>query len=729
MLLLLNFTFHKMSEKSANITLQVEGMDCTSCALGITKNLQKKGMENVYVNFATGEASFVLNDKNKLQSIIQSINDLGYKVVDSKYREENEGKLSPVEKRFYFTLPFSIVLFFGHMLLSHDFILNQPIAQLLICLPVFSIGIMQFGKSAWGSLKSGVPNMDVLVFIGSASAFIYSIIGMYLYNGSHEVHNYLFFETTATIITLVLLGNVFEHRSVRQTTTAIKELSAIQVNKAKMISLQMGKEVITEVDYKNIHVGALLQVNTGDKIPVDGEIYSGDASIDESMLTGESLPVEKTIGSKVIGGTIVLSGNIRMRAETVGDETLLAKIIELVKKAQQAKPNIQKLGDKISAIFVPVVLGISVITFFINYFFVDFALGTNPLQEALMRSIAVLVISCPCAMGLATPTAVMVGIGRAAKKGILIKGGSTLEEFAKIKNIVFDKTGTLTTGDFTIKNINLTDGINEIEVKEVLYTLEQHSSHPIAKSIVTALKGLTVNKKYLNISEDKGVGITAADEQNNTYKIGSYKIAAHLTLNDTHSIYVLKNDQLIATVDLEDTMKTNVTETIADFQKQGIQSIMVSGDNRKKCEVFAKKSGITNVYSEQLPSQKLEIIEQLTKEAPTAMVGDGVNDAPALAKATVGISLSNATQVAIQSAQIILLKNNDLSMLTEAHLISKHTLKTIKQNLFWAFFYNIIAIPVAAFGLLSPTLGALTMAFSDVIVIGNSIRLKTKKLV
>ena len=443
-----------MAENATNITLQVEGMDCTTCALGITKNLQKKGLENVYVDFATGEATFLLNDKIKLQSIIKGINDLGYKVVDSKYLEENKGKIATIEKRFYFTLPFTIILFFGHMLLPHDFILNKPYAQLIICVPVFITGIIQFGKSAWGSLKSGVPNMDVLVFTGSASAFIYSIIGMYFYIGTPMVHNYLFFETTASVISLVLLGNVFEQRSVKKTTTAISELIAIQVTKAKMIGLQMGKELITEVEYKNIPVGAILQVNSGDKIPVDGEIFSGDASIDESMITGERLPVEKSISDKVIGGTIVVKGNIRMRAENVGDQTLLAKIIGLVKKAQQDKPEIQKLGDKISAIFVPVVLGIAVLTFFVNYFFLDLTSFTNPLKESIMRSIAVLVISCPCAMGLATPTAVMVGIGRAAKNGILIKGGSTLEEFAKVKNIVFDKTGTLTTGNFKINSIS-----------------------------------------------------------------------------------------------------------------------------------------------------------------------------------------------------------------------------------------------------------------------------------
>lgn len=710
-----------MDEHSQNTILHIEGMDCANCAVGITKVLQKSGMENVHVDFATGEAAFHIKDKNTLKEAIKGIESLGYKVIDSKLIEENNGKLSPIEKRFYFSLPFTIVLFFSHMIFGHDFILNQPLSQLLICLPVFIIGIMQFGKSAYGSVKIGVPNMDVLIFIGSGSAFIYSIIGMYSYD-SHVAYNYLFFETTATIITLVLLGNVLEHRSVKRTTTAIKDLSALSVSTAKIVGLQLGKEVITEINYKDIPVGAILQVNTGDKIPVDGEIISGDASVDEAMITGESIPVEKTIADKVIGGTILLSGNFRMRAEKVGNETTLSKIIELVKKAQQAKPNIQKLGDKISAIFVPVVLGISIITFCISFFVFDVTL-----KDAMMRSIAVLVISCPCAMGLATPTAVMVGIGRAAKRGILIKGGNTLEEFAKIKNIVFDKTGTLTTGEFQLKNIVCYKS-TEQEVKEILFQLEQHSSHPIAKSIAKALQNTASIIKFSNITEEKGLGITARDANNNEYKVGSYIIAKHLTTDDKHNVYVLKNNALIAVLDLADELKSNVKESIASLNAAGINSVLLSGDSKANCNAIAQKIGITSVYSEQSPAQKLVLIEKLNSEQATAMVGDGINDAPALAKASVGISLSNATQVAIQSAQIILLKNNDLSSLVEAHLISKHTLITIKQNLFWAFFYNVVAIPIAAMGFLNPMIGALAMAFSDVIVIGNSIRLKTKRL-
>jgi Cu+-exporting ATPase len=480
--------------------------------------------------------------------------------------------------------------------------------------------------------------------------------------------------------------------------------------------------VISEVAYKDIPVGALLQVNTGDRIPVDGEVYSGEASIDESMLTGESAPVEKTSGDKVVGGTIALSGNFRMRAEKVGNETTLSKIIELVKKAQQSKPEIQKLGDRISAIFVPVVLGIALLTFLTSYFVIHISL-----QDSLMHSISVLVISCPCAMGLATPTAVMAGIGRAAKRGILIKGGSTLEEFAKVRTIVFDKTGTLTTGDFKVKKIHCYHGIPEREVRSLIAELEKYSSHPIAISLVKNIHA-EQSLRLKEITEEKGSGISGKDEQGNAFRIGSYKSVQHLKADPSHSIYLVKNEQVIAAIDLEDEVKENAAEVITALNAGGLSTVMLSGDRKEKCDELASAIKIGKVYCERSPAQKLDIIGELNRQAPTAMVGDGINDAPALAKASVGISMSNATQVAIQSAQIILLKGHDLRTLEEARQISRHTLITIKQNLFWAFCYNIVAIPVAAAGFLNPMAGALFMAFSDVIVIGNSIRLKTKKL-
>lgn len=710
-----------MSDKAENITLNVEGMTCSNCALGVAKNLEQKGLEDVNVNFSTGEASFILHDRSLLPRIIDDINKLGYKVITPEKAEAAHKGMSPIEKKFWFSLIFTIPLFI------HMFVpwapLHDPVIQLALSIPVMVIGFMHFGRSALGSLRSGVPNMDVLIFIGSTAAFVYSLLGTINHFNTPEVHRYLFYETSATIITLVLLGNVMEHRSVRQTTTAIRELDKLQVTKARKVEMHEGHEHFREVDIKEIRTGDVLQVNTGDSIAVDGEIISGEGSINEAMITGESIPVEKSKGDKVIGGTIVVDGNVRIKAEAVGKSTMLSKIIELVKNAQQSKPDIQKLGDKVSAIFVPVVLSIALLTFVVSYLFFNI----NG-QQALMHSIAVLVISCPCAMGLATPTAVMVGIGRAARRGILIKGGNTLEELAKVKNVVFDKTGILTTGEFKIKAINTADGYNMQELVDVLYNLEQNSSHPIAQSIVASLKGKAGSKKFASVIEEKGLGIKAVDTEGNEYQLGSFRIAAHLTLDDMHEVYIIKNGKLAGTIDIKDEIRTNAKETIAALRAKGIRTIMLSGDSKRKCEELAAQLGIDTVYSEQLPSEKLIQVENLVKEAPTAMVGDGINDAPALAKATVGISMSNATQAAIHSAQVVLLNTNDLGKIDETLRMGKHTLITIKQNLFWAFFYNVVAIPIAAVGLLSPMVAALAMAFSDVIVIGNSIRLKAKKL-
>ena len=710
-----------------NITLNIEGMTCAHCAMTITKVLENNGAENPTVNYATGEANFHLHNHNNLPKIITGISKAGYKVVSEEVAHEHEHHhgASEVEKKFLWTLPLTIVLFFSHMIFPHEFILNQPLVQLAICLPVFWVGCFYFGKSAWNSVKVGALNMDVLIIIGSGSAFVYSVIGIFLYGNSHEVHNYLFFETAATIISLVLLGNVIEHRSVKQTTSAIGELSKLQITTAKKVMIHGGKEMIHEVPSKEILVGDILIVNTGDKIPVDGSVISGNISVDESMITGESMLVEKSKSDKVIGGTIAVNGNMRMLTEKIGKETVLSKIIEMVKNAQQAKPQIQKLGDNISNIFVPIVLVVSALTFLICHFAFDISI-----QKSLMNSIAVLVISCPCAMGLATPTAVMVGIGRAAKNGILIKGGSSLEEFAKTKNIVFDKTGTLTTGKFKIKNIQSLNGISKEEIESILFYVEQRSSHPIAKSIVHELK--TKNIQPLNfseINEIKGVGIEAKMNDGNIFKVGSFRIADGMAQEDSHSLYIVKNNSIVGFVDIEDEIKVHAKETISFLSSNNISSVLVSGDKKNRVERLANEIGIKKIYSEQLPEQKLNLIDNFSKKENTAMIGDGINDAPALAKATVGISIGNATQVAIHSSQIILLNEKDLAQLQTAYLISKHTLKTIKQNLFWAFFYNVVAIPIAAAGFLSPMIGALAMAFSDVIVIGNSIRLRTKKLI
>jgi len=693
------------------IKLNIEGMTCANCASGIKKHLERKGLQDVNVNFSTGEASYSNNKTQNKEDVKNIIRKLGYTIKSSENIQEN--KLTQVEKYFYFSLIFTLPLF-SHMFFSEDSFIQNPILQFFLCIPVYTVGVIYFGKSAWNSLKTGIPNMDVLIFIGSTAAFIYSIYGWILFGSTAEGHNYLFFETTATIITLVLLGNVLEHKSVKKTTTAISDLSAIQ----EVIAKRKKHGIIEEISFEDIAVNDILIINTGDKIPADGVIISGSCFIDESMITGESFSINKSENQKVIGGTIVIEGSITIKATEVGDNTILSQIIELVKNAQNNKPNIQKLGDKVSAIFVPVVLIISILTFIISHFYF-----TISIQDALLRAIAVLVISCPCAMGLATPTAVMVGIGRAAKDGILIKGGDTLEKLASIKNIVFDKTGTLTTGRFTISEFNIIKGKKK-EIQNIIYNIEQHSSHPIAKSLCNSFKSNCSQLSLSEINERKGISISAKIDTD-TYTIGSSKIYQS---EINHDLYVLKNSLLIATLDITDELKKNTHKIIKSLHKSNYTTSLLSGDKKEKCENIAYDLSIKNVYSEQLPQDKINQVEELDKINETAMVGDGINDAPALAKATIGISLGNANQIAIQTADVVLLSNDDLKQLPKALSIGKHTLLTIKQNLFWAFAYNFFAIPLAISGLLNPMWGALFMAFSDVIVIGNSIRLRYKKI-
>jgi P-type Cu+ transporter len=594
-------------------------------------------------------------------------------------------------------------------------VLENGWVQFALALPVFIVGFLHFGKTSLGALRNRSTHMDILIFIGSTAAFVYSTIGL-LKNDP----NLYFFETSATIITLVLLGNWFEKRAVKQTTTAIEDLTKLQVEFAKKI---MPSGTVVTIEASEVLPGDWLQVNEGDKIPVDGTVLKGSADVDESMLTGESLPVSRLPDDRVLGGSLVSSGSLTIAATATTRDTTLSQMIELVKSAQINKPDIQRLADKISGVFVPVVLGISILTFFVSVFFFDVAS-----QQAMLNAIAVLVISCPCAMGLATPTAVMVGVGRLAKNGILVKGAQTIEVFAGIKNFVFDKTGTLTSGDFKVKKINYFVE-NQAEIRAIMQKMERHSSHPIAQSLIKELASeqdlpkVTVSK----IQELKGQGVMAIDAEGSELRLGSRRFAGANFKDENAALFFSKNGQPLASIEIEDAVKPDAAALMDYLRSENRTPILLSGDHRAKVQEVATQLGIQRHYAEQLPADKLAIIRQLNAEAPTAMIGDGINDAPALAQATLGISLSNASQVAMQSAQIILL-NGHLDRLAKALAISNATLQTIKQNLFWAFAYNVVAIPVAAMGFLNPTWGALFMAFSDVVVIGNSIRLKGRKL-
>jgi P-type Cu+ transporter len=700
---------------------KVEGMTCANCALTVHKYLEGKGAQNVAVSVINGDVSFDINGVAKPETLVKGVESLGYRVAEGKTASQTKRPfLSTHYQRFWFCLPFTAVLLlhmfpFVHHSTAFSWIMN-PWIQLALTLPVFFVGMRYFGRSAVKSLRNGVPNMNVLITIGAGSAFIYSLIGA-LRNLGPE---YLFFETAATIITLVFLGEHLEHLSVQSTQRALKALVKSQKVMANMIAYDdQHQEHIFPIENTDLKTGDLILINTGEQVPADCKILVGSAAANEALLTGESLPVNKGKKDILIGGSVLESGTVKAQVTAVGNDTVLARIIQMVKQAQGEKPPVQQLADRISAVFVPVVLSIAVITFLVNWFVL------HDFTAALMRSIAVLVIACPCAMGLATPAAIAVGMGRSARNGILFRNAKSLELFRNIRQVVFDKTGTLTTGKFALNKFEVLSG-DEQSFRSIVYSLEKFSAHPLAKSLAALWKDAG-EKRWKEVEEIKGRGMRATDAEGQVYEAGSYSIAKELTADDTHNIYIRKNNELLGWIDLQDELRPEAKSVVHYFKSRGIRTVMLSGDRHAKTKAIADSLGIDEVFAEQTPEQKLETIARLTAEQPTVMVGDGINDAPALAKATVGVSMSEATQLAVQSAQVVLM-NNGLGKLPMALGMGKHTYRTIQQNLFWAFFYNIIAIPVAAFGLLTPTFGALVMGLSDVVLAANSVRLSWKKV-
>ncbi|MBS1756947.1 MAG: cadmium-translocating P-type ATPase [Bacteroidetes bacterium] len=701
------------------IEWQVEGMTCSNCALSVTKYLQKQGMEDVRVNPIDGAVSFFKNEQGFDDAKIkQGIKTLGYTVVDSHLDAIQQAPLlSNNKKRFLFCLPFTLVLMLHmlHRVFPLHWLMNSWV-QLGLCLPVFITGMWFFGRSALQSLQNRMPNMDVLITIGALASFIYSLTGAILHLGDE----YLFFETTASIITLVFMGNYLEDVSIQRTQKAIKSLASSQKVMANMIAFDGDhKENIFPVENTVLKTGDLILIRTGEQVPADCKILWGDCAVNEAVITGESLPVAKQKKDSLIGGSIVEQGQVKAQVTAAGNNTVLAGIVQMVKNAQAEKPPMQKMADKISAMFVPLVIGIAIITFIANFVFFHISPGSS-----LMRAVAVLVISCPCAMGLATPAAIAVGLGRAAKSGILFRNASSLESFKNIARIVFDKTGTLTTGQFTITNFF--SSIHTEEFKKITYSLEKFSNHPIAKAIAKEWK-INEPLKWSKMEEIKGLGMRAEDNEGNVYEAGSYKIVPDGYGDVNHNIFIIKNKTVLGWIDVKDEIRPEAKQVIQWLHAKNIKTILLSGDKKEKCEEVALQLGIDEVIAEQTPAQKLEKISNLNAEAPTAMVGDGINDAPALAKATLGISLSDASQIAMQSADVILM-NHGLKNLPNALGLGSHTYLTIKQNLFWAFIYNIVAIPIAAIGLLSPIVAALAMGFSDVVLAINSVRLFVKKV-
>ena len=619
----------------------------------------------------------------------------------------------------------SIILTAGIFLINWflDFS-GKNLLMLILATPVQFIIGKQFYQATWPALKRFRANMDTLIAMGTSVAYFFSL-AVIIFNKDQHVY----FETAAAIITLIIVGRFLEARAKSQASNAIKKLLELGAKKARVI--RNNQEI--EVEINKVKVGDIILVKPGEKIPVDGEVTEGHSSIDESMVSGESIPIEKSVGDLVIGATVNQNGVLKFKATKVGKDTMLAQIIKMVEEAQGSKAPIQRLADNISAIFVPIVILIAVITFLGWYFF-----SLVGLTISIINAVAVLVIACPCALGLATPTSIMVGSGKGAENGILIKNAESLELAHKITTIVFDKTGTLTKGEPEVVKI-----IGSSEVLKISYSLEKNSEHPLAQAIVkkAEAENLSVEKveKFQSIT---GRGITGIID-NQDYLLGNYDLLKenNIKLTDAEKAEIREAEangqtalmlalrgKYLGTVLVADQIKESSTEAIKRLKDLGIKTIMLTGDNELTAEAVAKQADIDEFYARLMPDKKVEKINSLQKEGQVvAMVGDGINDAPALAQADVGLAIGTGTDVAIESANITLV-HGDLMKVAEAIYLSKKTIVNIKQNLFWAFFYNSVGIPLAAFGVFSPIFAAGAMAFSSISVVLNSLRLKKVKL-
>ena len=704
---------------------KVEGMTCSNCALTIDKYLRNQGLQNVKVNLAGGEIFFDTETRESETVLEKGIESLGYKVIrpgheHSHGHDHSHGSMNRFLRYVLICAPFTLVLMLHMIPGVHQWghFLTNPWWQLAFCLPVYVIGMSFFGRSAWSSIRNGIPNMNVLVAIGATAAFGYSLYGTLTRAGA----GFQYYETAATIITLVFLGNYLEDASIESTQRALNSLARSQKVMANMIAFDEQHEMLVfPVENNQLRSGDLILIKSGEQVPADCKILVGEATVNESIITGESMPITKKQKEILVGGSLLVDGTVQAQVTAAASDSVLANIINLVKQAQAEKPPMQQLADRISAIFVPLVLGITVVTFVVNY------LVLGAFTESLMRSIAVLVIACPCAMGLATPAAIAVGLGRAARSGILFRNARSLESFKDIRQVVFDKTGTLTTGRFEISAYHTSE--QDDYFRKIVYSLEKFSNHPIAVCLAEKWKTKEL-LRWQKIEEIKGKGMIATDREGNVFQAGSYQILPDPGQEPGHLVYVLRNGTLIGWIDLKDEIRPEAPAVIDYLKRNNIKTILLSGDRKEKSELVGSALAIDEIIAEQSPEQKLQKIAALSASMPTAMVGDGINDAPALAKATVGISMSDASQVAVQTADVVLM-NQGLGHLPLALGLGRHTYITIRQNLFWAFAYNIIAIPVAALGLLGhygPTYGALLMALSDVVLAVNSVRLFVKRV-
>jgi Cu2+-exporting ATPase len=740
-----------VEEKAVKERFDVSGMTCASCASSVESILSHvEGVESAQVNFADSSVLVAFNpDVASKKEMQEAVENIGYELVVSEQVDEQQKQEKEEQKLKTAKLKLTVAVLFSIPVVTIAmFFPGMPFANwimLILSVPVIFYSGKEFFTIAWIRAKNRSVNMDTLIALGTGSAFLFSLFNTFYpqYLLSRGLEPHVYYEVAAVIIALILLGRYFEERAKSRTSSAIKKLMNLGVKNARVI--RDGNEV--EIPLDQVDKGDLIVIRPGEKIPVDGKVTEGKSSIDESMITGEPVPVEKAPGDEVIGATINKTGSFTMVAEKVGSETMLAQIIKLVQEAQGSKAPIQKLADKISSVFVPIVIGIAAISFLVWFIW-----GPEPqITYAISAAVAVLIIACPCALGLATPTAVMVGIGKGAENGILVKDAQSLEAVHKLGVLVLDKTGTITKGQPEVTDIFWGEEVdNQKEIASVVLSMESKSEHPLASAIVHYFKEQGSDNLPLDSFDSvTGKGLQA-NYHNKPYLIGNQRLieakAKPLSLKLSQKaqqlgseaktvIYVAQAEKVVGVLGITDPIKETSKQAVHELQQMGLEVHMLTGDNEQTAKAIGENAGVNIIRAEVMPADKEEYIRLLQEKGKrVAMVGDGINDSPALARADVGIAMGTGTDVAIESAEITLIKG-DLRDIIKAFKLSRETVKTIHQNLFWAFIYNLIGIPIAAGVLypftdflLNPMIAAGAMAFSSVSVVTNSLRIKSRKL-